>query len=158
MTNPLILLVTLAAAMMPTVGVSGSLDLNGYWLTQNGRGIVRFAPCAEEGNFVCGHMAWVAEPRNPDGALKRDVNNPDESLRERALCNLQLIGDLKPGGHNLWQDGWVYNPRNGKRYSVKIRVTSEAELVMRGFLGIELFGKNQIWTRVENDREGCPAA
>lgn len=133
--------------------------LDGLWLTQNGRGIVAFRSCAETGGddaAVCGHMEWVAEPHDAEGALKRDANNPDTELRNRPLCALHLIGDLVQSANGRWENGWVYNPRDGERYGVRIDVTSETELKMRGFLGIALFGKTQTWTRVADNRGGCP--
>lgn len=133
--------------------------LEGLWLTQNGKGIVAFRSCAESGgaeNAVCGHMQWVAEPHDASGALKLDANNPDTELQSRPLCALHLIGDLVQSAGGRWENGWVYNPRNGKRYDVRIDVTSETELKMRGFLGIALFGKTQTWTRVADNRGGCP--
>lgn len=122
---------------------------HGLWLTENGKAIVEFAPCGTE---TCGKMVWIANPRDAAGQIKRDVNNSDSAMRERPLCGLTLVGGLGPA-----EKGWIYNPRDGETYSVKVTPVSPLELKVRGFLGIELFGSSQTWTRVSSDRGGCGA-
>jgi uncharacterized protein (DUF2147 family) len=45
-------------------------------------------------------------------------------------------------------DGDILDPNNGKIYRCKIRLESGGHrLVVRGFLGVALFGRSQIWER-----------
>ena len=125
---------------------------HGYWLTQNGKAIIHMAPC---GSQTCGQMVWTAAPRDAAGKLKLDTKNADGTLRTRPICGLQLIGGMKLKSAGAWQDGWIYNPRDGETYSAEISALSATELKIRGYLGVRLFGKNQIWTRVSDDRGGC---
>ena len=156
-------LIVIAALLVPVTAVSGAEnahDATGYWLTENEKAIVRFEPC--EGGTgsslkpqICGQIVWTRNPRGPDGKLKLDEKNPDESLRGRALCGLPLIGGLKPASDAALEDGWIYNPRSGKTYDAKAELVSADKLKLRGFLGISLLGSNQVWTRVTDDRGGC---
>lgn len=125
----------------------------GLWLTENKRAIVEIAPCPEG---VCGRTVWIAEPNDADGHPKLDVNNPDAGLRNKALCGVALIGGFGQKGRGDWDGGWIYNPKDGERYSAQLTAVSVDELKVRGFVGLPLFGKSQIWSRVTDDRGGCP--
>ena len=52
-------------------------------------------------------------------------------------------------GDNVWKDGKVYDPKNGKTYSGKITKASPAELDLRGFVGVSILGRTARWTKAE---------
>lgn len=135
-------------------GTSSAMESmpHGLWLTENTRAIIEIAPC--EGR-TCGRIVWMASPIDESGQPKRDVNNKDEFLRDRTLCGLTLIGDLVAEPDDDAYFGFVYNPRNGRKYTARVTALSHDTLEMRGFLGISAFGKSQTWTRVADDRGGC---
>lgn len=124
----------------------------GLWLTANGKAIVQFQPC---GAKVCGKMVWVANPVDESGATKLDLNNPDDDKRARPICGLALLGDLEQARTGVWEDGWIYNPRDGQTYSATIKALAADKLEVRGYLGLSILGKSQIWTRAATDRGGC---
>ncbi|MEM7668498.1 MAG: DUF2147 domain-containing protein [Pseudomonadota bacterium] len=124
----------------------------GLWLTENQRAIIEIAPCQGR---TCGRIVWMANPYETDGTPKRDVNNPDTGLRDRPLCGLTLIGDLIPDTAGESLTGFVYNPRNGKKYGALVSSLSDDMLEMRGFVGLSIFGKSQTWKRVMDRRNGC---
>ena len=144
------LIFALGLLSLPATGQAAANDAHGYWLTENGKAIVKFGPCGSE---TCGKMVWISSPRDESGKLKLDVKNTDGNKRGRPLCGLTLVGGLKSKGKDL--DGWIYNPRDGDTYSVNVEALSAEQLKVRGFVGIKLFGSSQVWTRVENDRGGC---
>lgn len=135
-------------------GAGGATDpVLGYWLTENGKAIIEIAPC---GDAVCGHMAWLEEPRDMGGMLKRDMNNPDQRLRGRPLCGLRILSGFTRAESGEWDDGEIYSPRHGKVFSAVLSMAEESEiLVVRGYVGLELFGESQEWSRVGSDRGGC---
>lgn len=124
----------------------------GYWLTENRKAIVRISPC---GAATCGRMVWVESAVDDAGRPKRDWKNTDVVKRQRTICGIELVGGLSRADDGAWQDGWLYNPRDGATYSAEIRAVSQSELEVRGYLGISVLGKSQIWTRVSDDRGGC---
>jgi uncharacterized protein (DUF2147 family) len=125
---------------------------HGYWLTENRKAIIRIAPCGAD---TCGRMVWVEDPLDEAGRIKRDDKNEDIAKRARPICGLELVGGLMKRNDGAWQNGWLYNPRNGETYSAEIRALSPSELEVRGYLGVSLLGKSQVWTRVGDDRGGC---
>lgn len=140
------------AASMPAIAEWPSDPAHGYWLTENRKAIVEIAPC---GDGACGRMVWVEEPRDDLGQPKRDQKNADLGKRERTICGLELVGGLRRTDDGSWENGWLYNPRDGETYSARIRALSPSELEVRGYLGVTVLGKSQVWTRVGDDRGGC---
>jgi uncharacterized protein (DUF2147 family) len=50
-------------------------------------------------------------------------------------------------GDGLWENGTVYDPKNGRTYSGRMTLVSPTQLNLRGFIGISLIGRTVIWTR-----------
>jgi uncharacterized protein (DUF2147 family) len=90
----------------------------------------------------------AAGPRDPEGQLKRDKRNPDPALRQRELCGLTVIRDLRSSGPNHWDDGWFYYPDSGKTYNMKMELTPSGALVARLYLGTSLVGETKTLKRV----------
>jgi uncharacterized protein (DUF2147 family) len=144
--------VALLAAPLSALAERPADPAYGYWLTENRKAIVRIAPCGDD---TCGRMVWVENPLDEAGRPKRDDKNADAAKRARPICGLELVGGFIKADEGTWQDGWVYNPRNGETYSAEIRALSPSELEVRGYLGISVLGQSQVWTRVGDDRGGC---
>lgn len=105
----------------------------GLWLTENARAIVRIAPC---GRRACGRIVWTAG--------------------QGASCGQAILTGLERHAPGRWEGGTVIDPRDGARYSARVSVAG-ARLTMRGYLGLAIFGRSQVWTRVADDRGGCGA-
>ncbi len=125
----------------------------GLWLVESGDAIIRIGPC---GDRACGEIAWLRRPSDADGALLRDVRNPDPALRDRPLCGLPLLSGFRREAHGAWRDGEIYNGRNGKTYSAQFTFQDDGTLKLRGYVGLPILGASQVWTRAGDDRGGCP--
>lgn len=137
--------VVLAALGNVPVG-EGSVDpVFGYWQTENGRAIVAIEACGSE---ACGRMVWLADPVEADGTPKRDP-------RGRPLCGLPLVEGLEREDVGRWADGSIYNPRDGRTYSVRVEALDAERIDVRGYAALPLFGKSQVWTRAAGDNGGC---
>jgi uncharacterized protein (DUF2147 family) len=116
----------------------------GIWLI-SGEAAVQIFPC---NSLLCGRILWLQAPRDPEGQLKRDTRNPDPALRQRELCGLTVMRDLRSTGPNHWDDGWLYNPASGKTYNIKLELTSPDALVARLYLGASFIGETKSLSRV----------
>lgn len=143
-------LLALASVMTFTSAAQAADTVEGYWLTENKRAVVKITPCADS---VCGNIYWIIE-----GGMQFDENNPDESKRSTPMCGLQILGDFEKTGENKWEDGMIYKADDGDMYDANIELQEDGTLRLRGYVGLSLFGKTQIWTRVDqSDYKACSA-
>jgi uncharacterized protein (DUF2147 family) len=115
----------------------------GDWYTENSKALVQIYKSGEVYN---GKIIWLKEPTYEDGTEKRDKNNPDESKQQDKIIGLNLVKDFTYKGNQKWVDGTIYDPDNGKTYSCKMTLDGDA-LKVRGFIGISLIGRSQVWQR-----------
>ena len=118
----------------------------GTWVTDGDKSHVEIAPC---GLKLCGIIVWLKEPLDDDGKLKHDANNPHKILRDRSIVGLPLLANFVASTEgNVWEDGTIYNPEDGKTYSCTLTLLDTKTLKVRGYVGLPMFGKTQIWKRV----------
>lgn len=104
-------------------------DAKGMWLTAEKDGVIEFMPCANKPSALCGHVVW-----------DKDAGSPNDT------CGLQ-IAQLERFEKDGWRDGWLYDPRDKKKYKGVVRV-KEGELHMRAFVGAEILGQTEQMVRV----------
>ena len=138
-----LLLASTVAVIAPAPPASAGVP-EGVWLV-DGEAAVQIFAC---NSLLCGKIRWLQAPRDPQGQPKRDKRNPDPALRQRDLCGLTVIRDLRSTGPNHWDDGWFYYPDSGKTYNLKMELTSSGALVARFYLGTSLIGESKTLTRV----------
>lgn len=145
-------LALLAAILCVGPAFAAPASIFGRWVVDGGEAVIRLAPCGEA---ACGRLVWLREPLNGEGAPKRDVENPDPALRDRPQCGLRLITGLERAGDGSWKGGTIYSTRDGHSYGIKVTPDGPDRLIVRGYLGISLFGQTQTWTRDNGDRGNC---
>ncbi|MAF97555.1 MAG: hypothetical protein CMH26_02865 [Micavibrio sp.] len=116
--------------------------LEGSWLTENERAIIKIERCND--NNLCGYVDWIIE-----GGLQKDIHNEDESLHERPICGLKILGDFTQESPTEWEDGFIYKADDGDTYNANLELTEPDTLKLRGYIGISLLGKTQYWTRTD---------
>ena len=142
----------LAGALLPAIHAdAASFPQEGRWITPDQAGIVEVAAC---GNSLCGIIAWLKDPLGEDGRPAVDRSNPKAELRQRPLCGLQIMGGFKPAANGGWEDGWIYDPETGKTYTANVSMEG-ANLRLRGYVGIPLFGETQLWSRAPAGAPSC---
>ena len=102
----------------------------------------------KRGNKYYGKLDWIKFPNDETGKPKTDKNNPDEKLRSQPEWGLELLKDFVYDEDNVYDDGTIYDPKNGKTYSCKMTLEG-TKLKIRGYIGISLFGRSEVWTRVK---------
>ena len=102
----------------------------------------------ECGKKLCGKIIWLKDP-NLDGKPKLDINNPEASLKNRPLLGMVFMKDFEYKEENKWDNGTIYDPKNGKTYSCYMKVLDKDKMEVKGYIGISLIGRSQIWTRTK---------
>jgi uncharacterized protein (DUF2147 family) len=121
-------------------------DILGKWLNEDQDAHVQIYK--ENGKFY-GKIVWLKEPNEPaTGLPKVDDDNEDESLRSRPVMGLVLLKDFVFDGEDEWEDGTIYDPKNGKTYSCYMNFDENGVLKIRGYIGFSWIGRNTYWTRV----------
>jgi len=73
----------------------------------------------------------------------------NDDRHDHPWLGLEIIRGMMPEGEDKFGGGNILDPRDGKIYKATMKVTPDGQtLVVRGYLGIELLGRNQYWTRL----------
>lgn len=73
-------------------------------------------------------------------------------LKDQPLEGLRFMWGLStddaPEDARRWQDGEILDPKSGKVYRAKLNLSDDGQsLMVRGFVGLSLFGRTQTWHR-----------
>ena len=147
--------------MMMRMGIGGALaaalivggfacsalaaDPYGIWLNEPKDAHVKLYSCKKD--ELCGEIVWLKRPNAKDGKPRRDVNNEDESLRKRPLLGIQMLWGMEDQGGGEWEDGEIYNARDGGTYDGEVEVIDANTIEVSGCVWFVC--KTETWTRVE---------
>lgn len=119
-------------------------DIVGIWWNEEKDGRVEVF---KKGDKYYGKIEFIKKNENPDGSSpKKDLNNPDEKLRDRVLMGTVILKDLEWDGEE-WEDGEIYDSKSGNTYSCFARLQKDGTLYFKGYIGFSLIGRSTIWTR-----------
>jgi uncharacterized protein (DUF2147 family) len=139
------LIITLVLLVPPAIAIDEHEDkVVGVWKTGSGKGMVKIYK--ENGKYY-GKLVWLKEPNDEAGKPKVDKNNSEETLRSRALLGIINLRDFVYKGDKIWEEGKIYDPENGSDYSCEMKLTDDNTLEVRGFIGVSLFGRTDVWKR-----------
>jgi uncharacterized protein (DUF2147 family) len=137
----LLALWAVCGALLPLPCLAQAADAaHGLWLSAQKDGVVQLQPCAEEPSALCGTVVWdkdasVEPPRPGD-------------------CGVRIL-KLKRYEEGAWRDGWIHDPREKKNYKGLLRAEGGA-MRMRAYIGVQVLGKSEDFTRVDRVPPGCP--
>lgn len=120
-------------------------DILGKWLNPSGEGQIEIY---KRGDKFFGKLAWIKQPNDEKGKPKTDEKNPTESLRSKPLLGLEILKNFV-FDDGKWIDGTIYDPKSGKTYSCKISLKDANQLSIRGFIGVSLIGRTEVFKRVK---------
>ena len=135
--------------LLATAGTGASASTTtvmGDWMSPN-RSIVHIYPC---GGTVCLKISKLSS----SAPNKVDAKNPKTELRNRPLCGLNISTDFQQVDTAHLDKGHLYDPESGRTYSGTI-VANGDQLNLRGYVGISLLGRTEIWHRVPTENHRC---
>jgi len=152
-----------AAALLALIGLSSlaacppalaaddaqAAQILGNWLTEKHDGIIRITRTADglyQGQIVGG-----------DDPQRVDTHNPDPTRRQTVLLGQVILMDMQYDGAGRWSGGTIYDPDSGHTYRCRLALRGPERLQVRGFLGVSLLGRSQIWTHYLGSSMQLPA-
>ncbi|MFT7772194.1 DUF2147 domain-containing protein [Roseateles sp.] len=122
------LAVLISVIYVPAIAASPD-DAKGLWLTAEKDGVLEFKACEARPSALCGTIVW-----------DKDAGGPKDN------CGLQ-VAQLDRYENEAWRDGWLFDPRDNKKYKGVLRV-KQGVLHLRAFVGAEILGQTEQMTRV----------
>ena len=123
-----------------TIAQTKADDILGTYWTEGKEGKIEIYKLS---NKYFGKILWRKEAR-------KDVENPDASLRDRSVIGLVFLKDFVFDGDGKWKNGAVYSIDNGGTYKGKMWLENNGKMLkMRGYLGISLLGRTATLKRVD---------
>jgi len=134
----------IVVAQAPLALASDFDGFQGHWRAPD-KSVIEIRAC-NNGSSLCGFIVYA-------GRYGHDDLNPDPALRTRAICGLNIL-TLTRFSNGVWRQGTVYNPEDGKSYSAALRKLN-GNLLLRGYIGAEVFGETETWTAASDFNKGC---
>ena len=83
------------------------------------------------------------EDQNPKCTLCKDAR------KDQPIIGMTIVSGLKKDGDE-YTGGEILDPKNGKIYKSKLSVHEGGKKVeVRGYVGVPMFGRSQVWLRQE---------
>lgn len=136
---------TMAAALMSSTAWADNASPVGVWrnvddTTGKPRAIIRIT---ESNGTLQGKVEKVFLAPNESPTCKEC----EGALKDAPVVGLVILRGLKKDGAE-YTGGEILDPDNGKVYSSKIHLTNGGKkLNVRGYIGVSLLGRSQIWER-----------
>jgi uncharacterized protein (DUF2147 family) len=118
-------------SLVSSAQATGPDDAKGLWMTAQNDAVIEFKPCADGPTALCGHIVW-----------DKDAGTPADT------CGVQ-IAQLQRYDNDAWRDGWIYDPRDKKKYKGVVRLKG-GDLSIRAFIGVEILGQTELLKRVSS--------
>ncbi|MBM3403773.1 MAG: DUF2147 domain-containing protein [Bacteroidetes bacterium] len=121
-------------------------DVLGTYLNEERSGKIEVFK--KDGKYF-GKIIWLRDPIDREtGKPKLDKLNPDPNMRKNPVLNMLVLKNFVFDGTDEWEDGTIYDPKNGKTYSCYVEFESVTRLKIRGYIGISLLGRTTYWNKV----------
>lgn len=145
-----LLTVLLFSLSFQTAKAQNADDILGTWLNQEGTAKIQIFKAVNgqfKGKFY-GKIIWLKDPLK-NGKPKLDELNSDPAKRTKEIMGLLILNDFVfDSDDKEWNDGTIYDPKNGKKYSCTITKSGD-KLNVHGYIGISLIGRTAIWTKTQ---------
>ena len=102
---------------------------------------------SEAGGVLQGKVEKIADPAKQDSVCELC----EGALKNQRVLGMAILEGVKRSvSADAWEGGTILDPNNGKLYKVKLTPQAGGQrLEVRGYIGVPLLGRTQVWIRVE---------
>lgn len=119
--------------------------IDGVWFNAEKTGKIQIYK-ATDGKYY-GKIVWLSEPNDNSGKPRKDMNNPNKTLKTKPLVGLVNLKGFDKISETKFENGTIYDPKNGKTYSCIMTLKDSKTLDVRGYIGIAALGRTTTFTR-----------
>ena len=140
---------TLAAIIFASMALPAVAQMSpvGHWhtLDEKTNEVKSQIQITESGGVVSGKIEKLLRKDAKQDAVCDECS---DDRKGKPLLGLEIIrGAKKAADKNVWEDGKILDPENGKNYTLRLTpIEGGKKLVVRGSIGP--FGRTQTWVRV----------
>jgi len=139
--------VTALLLLVSVAGVHAQVkadDIAGIWQTHGDK--PARIQIYKVGTKYYGKIIFLQFPTE-NGKPLMDKNNPDQAKQGQPVLGLEILNGFG-FDKDEWNEGHIYDPESGKTYSCTLSLKDAHTLKVRGYVGISMFGRTEIWTWV----------
>jgi len=146
-TSPVCLVLSLLIALPGAAYAETPASPEGLWKTVDDhtgapRALVRIY---RQGEAYFGRVEANLVPEEADARC----SGCEDERKDQPVVGMVILRNLKADGDS-YGGGDVLDPESGTVYSCLLRLEGEGKrLIVRGFVGLSLFGRSQTWLRAE---------
>lgn len=140
---------TLAILAVPAVSTAAEASPVGLWKTIDDdsgkpKSLIRIS---ESEGVLSGRIEKLF--RAPDQDQDPKCVKCEGALKDQPIIGMTILTGLKKDGDS-YSGGQIVDPASGKTYKSKLTVADDGKkLNMRGYIGVPMLGRTQIWLREE---------
>ena len=130
-------------------GINDKADnIVGEYLTDRGGSKSKVRVTKSADGTYSAQVFWVEKPYDDKGNKRKDVKNPDKSLRNVDIDQVVIVKGLKYDAEDKkWGGAKIYDPTKGLRVNATAEFETADKLKLRGtILGV---GVTLYWTRIK---------
>ena len=97
---------------------------------------------------------------NLEGTIIKTFTKPNEKplvyctlckdeRKDKPILGMKIMTDLKRDKPGVWSDGRILDPEEGEIYRVRVATEDGKKMDVRGYIGIPLLGRTQVWYKAE---------
>jgi uncharacterized protein (DUF2147 family) len=136
----------IAAILTQSLFANASTDPSGLWKTHDDKGKPTGYVRVQEDNGV--YTGIIEKGLDTDKEEKYCTACKDERKGQR-LIGMTMMKNVKSKGEG-YEGTEILDPFSGNTYHVKLSLKEAGKkMEVRGFVGLSLFGRTQVWERVE---------
>ena len=99
------------------------------------------------GDEYVGTVRALLVPADPEDSV---CGKCTDDRKGKPIVGMEIMRHMRRDGDE-WKGGEILDPENGKTYRASMKLTDGGrKLIVRGYIGLPLFGRSQTWVRRTN--------